>query len=252
VYSPLREWRIVPDVKAASGESSALLARDTGTTFCWAFPTKSRSQAGAAFERWFEDVLSNFEIGDCVTCLVRVDNELAQPNSSFRRAVAAANKDQSRVKFKFATTAPNSSAQNGKVERLNRTTKANAHATMVACRIPRKLWPMALLWSCTTENMMSRGGQPSAWQQAFGQPPKLERLLNAPPLGTLVAVKKHGAKATDDKCRWGIFSGLSPHHPNDCISVMMPGTMQTIQTRSWRAYYSMPDATPMRSIIDNW
>jgi len=243
---------IVPDVKAASGESNALLARDAGTTFCWAFPTKSRSQAGAAFERWFEDVLSNFEIGDCVTCLLRVDNELSQPNSSFRRAVAAANKDQSRVKFKFATTAPNSSAQNGKVERLNRTTKANAHATMVACRIPRKLWPMALLWSCTTENMMSRGGQPSAWQQAFGQPPELGRLLNAPPLGTLVAVKKHGAKATDDKCRWGIFSGLSPHHPNDCISVMMPGTMRTIQTRSWRAYYPMPDATPMRSIIDDW
>jgi hypothetical protein len=103
-------------------------------------------------------------------------------------------------------TSPGSSFQNGAVERLIRTIKTWAGASLSASGLSFSFWPDAILYAVHVYNRMPTARHPSPYERAHGHPPSL-RLLH--PFGCLVysRIAQPSKRRMDTRARKAVYLG---------------------------------------------
>ena len=213
----------VMPTKSFSGARYNLTVTDAATRFKWEFSLKNRSDAGSIVPDLAEEIRALLPPEHKVRVTVRSDNELAQ--GSFERAA----KKQGWIS---ESTSPGSSFQNGKAERPFRTIVASVRAMLIEAKLGPAFWELAYTHAVFIENRIARGGQPSSYEQCFGKQPDF---TNVHSFGELTACWIHPARRDklESRCNWGFYVGKSPSHPADCITVFLPQTKRSINTRNF-------------------
>ena len=213
----------VMPTKSFSGARYNLTATDAATRFKWEFALKSRSDAGAVVPDLADEIRELLPPEHKVKVTVRSDNELAQ--GSFERAA----KKQG---WNIESTSPGSSFQNGKGERPFRTIVASVRAMLIEAKLGPAFWELAYTHAVFVENRIARGGKPSSYEQCFGKQPDF---TNVHKFGELVACWIHPAHRDklESRCNWGFYVGKSQSHPADCITVFLPQTKRSVNTRNF-------------------
>ena len=140
-----------------------LVSRFSATYFS---ATKSNWSMGALGE--FESLIRSMSrTGSRVMCL-RIDNGTEYLNKEFRSYCQSKG-------IRIETTAPNSPAQNGIAERLNRTLVESTRAMLLARGLPKYFWPEAVSYATHVKNRVPhaalKGKTP--YQVLTGQKPDL-------------------------------------------------------------------------------
>ena len=103
---------------------------------------------------------------------------------------------------------------------------------LIEAKLGPAFWELAYTHAVFVENRIARGGKPSSYEQCFGKQPDF---TNVHQFGELVACWIHPAHRDklQSRCNWGFYVGKSPSHPADCITVFLPQTKRSINTRNF-------------------
>ena len=140
---------------------------DDYTSYVWSFPLKLKSDAAHTLQRWHRAVVN--QSGHTLKVIVTDNGELV-----------SAKMDQwcSDLGIDHQRTAPYTSAQNGRAERLHRTILGRARSMRLACNAPASLWDefcttAAYLTNLTASSSIAGKTPHEIW---FGTAPSLSHL----------------------------------------------------------------------------
>jgi transposase InsO family protein len=140
---------------------------DDFSGYVWSVPLRSKSDASSALQTWHKAV--TVQTGDSLRILVTDNGEL----------VSKSMKDWcNSLGIDHQLTAPYTSAQNGRAERLHRTLLGKARSMRIACDAPGNLWDefcsTAAYLTCLTAATANKGRTP--YELWFGRVPSLSHL----------------------------------------------------------------------------
>ena len=140
---------------------------DDFSGYVWSIPLHSKSDAFPAFQIWHKAVM--VQTGDTLRIIVSDNGELVSK--------AMADWCQS-LGIDHQRTAPYTSTQNGRVERLHRTIQGKARAMRISCNAPGNLWDEFFLTAAYLTNLTAatanNGRTP--YELWFGKLPSLSHL----------------------------------------------------------------------------
>ena len=154
-------------VMSRAGNLYSMNVIDDFSGYVWTIPLRSKSDASSAFQIWHK--AATVQTGDKLRVLVTDNGELV--SKSMETFCASEGIDHQR-------TAPYTSAQNGRAERLHRTILAKARTMRIACNAPGFLWDefcsTAAYLTTLTAATANLGHTP--YELWFGRKPSLSHL----------------------------------------------------------------------------
>jgi hypothetical protein len=154
-------------IQSRSGRLYSMNVIDDYSSYVWSLPLKSKDEACPVFIAWHKAVSAQ---SNTRLCTVISDNgELV--SRSFADYCASEG-------ITHLTTAPHTSAQNGRAERLHRTLLDKARSMRLSCGAPPSLWDEFCATAAYLTNLTGsaplRGKTP--FELWFGRPPSLSHL----------------------------------------------------------------------------
>jgi len=154
-------------VSSRSGNLYCMNLIDDFSGYVWAIPLRSKSEACPALQIWHKAVTVQTE--DTLRILITDNGELVSKSTQTWCQTHG---------IDHQTTAPYTSAQNGRVERLHRTINEKARTMRLACNAPGFLWDEFFLTAAyltsLTAATSNRGRTP--FELWFGRTPSLSHL----------------------------------------------------------------------------
>jgi transposase InsO family protein len=145
----------------------ALNMIDDFSGYVWSVPLRSKADACVALQTWHKAV--TVQSGDILRILVTDNGELV--SNSMKEFCALHGIDHQ-------LTAPYTSAQNGRAERLHRTLANKARTMRLSCNAPAFLWDdfFATATYLTTLTAATANNGRTPYELWFGRPPSLSHL----------------------------------------------------------------------------
>jgi len=156
-----------PDTVSAAGNKYIMDIIDDFSSYAWALPLTSKAEAPLALQAW--ERARELEVGTKVG-IYRSDNGELKSTAMHEWLLSRGTQHQ--------FTAPYTSAQNGRVERLHRTLMGKARAMRSACNAPVNRWDEFVLTACYLTNrtpVASQAGH-TPYERWFGHKPNLSHL----------------------------------------------------------------------------
>ena len=152
---------------SSSGRVYSMNLIDDFSSYVWTFPLKSKGEAASVLQRWHQAVENQCE--HRLKILVSDNGELVSNTMASWC---------SQFGIDHRRTAPYTSAQNGRAERLHRTLLDKARAMLLSCKAPPSLWDEFCATSAYLTNLTAssslQGRTP--FQLWFGRKPSLSHL----------------------------------------------------------------------------
>ena len=185
---------------SSSGRVYSMNLIDDFSSYVWTFPLKSKSEAAPVLQRWHRAIEN--QSGHRLKILVSDNGELV--SNSMTTWCSEFGIDHRR-------TAPYTSAQNGRAERLHRTLLDKARAMLLSCNAPPSLWDEFCATSAYLTNLTAssslQGRTP--FELWFGRKPSLSHLRE---IGCRAfALIPATTSKTSPRSRPCVLIGYSPH-----------------------------------------
>jgi hypothetical protein len=156
-----------PDTVSATGNRYIMDIIDDFSSYAWAIPLATKSDAFPALQAWAlaREVESGLKVG-----IFRSDNGELKTDSMREWLLSRGSQHQ--------FTAPYTSAQNGRVERLHRTLMGKARAMRISCNVPVNRWDEFVLTACYLSNRTPVVSQENhtPFERWYGHKPNLSHL----------------------------------------------------------------------------
>ena len=177
-----------PDTVSAAGNKYIMDIIDDFSSYAWSIPLSAKSDAFPALQAWEKarELETNLKIG-----IYRSDNGELKSEAMREWLLSRGTQHQ--------FTAPYTSAQNGRVERLHRTLMGKARAMRIASGVPVHRWDEFVLTACYLSNrtpVSSQAGH-TPYERWFDQKPDLTHLREIGCRAFVLIQNRHNPKVYD-------------------------------------------------------
>jgi hypothetical protein len=185
-----------------SGYKYYLVVLDDFSHYVWTFPLRAKSETFPTLRHFFAWVSTQFGL---TIKAVQCDNGREFDNSTSR--------DFSLPRHAVTDVLPYTSPQNGKAERMIRTTNDTIRTLLLQAHLPPRFWVEALHTSTYLLNRLPSTAcpAPTPHQALFGTPPRYDhlRVFGCACYPNTAAIAPHKLAPRSTLC---VFLGYSPDH----------------------------------------
>ena len=154
-------------VTSRSGNLYSMNVIDDFSGYGWSIPLRAKADASSSLQTWHKAV--TVQSGETLQVLVSDNGELVSKETSNWCAKEG---------IEHQLTAPYTSAQNGRAERLHRTIQGKARTMRIDCNAPGSLWDEFFATAAYLTNLTGANANTghTPYERWFGQKPSLSHL----------------------------------------------------------------------------